>query len=531
MQKYLLVILCYLAVGLSGCEKEGEVEDNPDSIYYKLQADGRFTGFLLKIDEAGLAPRLKSNEEFTVFAVADGAATHEYDIRWHIVEGRYNEESLIQTEELVAINSQTININAETYTLYAEWREITELDIEGSNGVIHIVVKHFDLLPYVPVLPTLELVEQGKIGALIKIIESKQNYVAISAAISDEGKSENVFEAYDLHQQNAGSPLIYETYVNYYVGLRRVDEIQNALDNLRLPEEDKAMHRAEANTIAAFTYLQMVQAWGKIIYLPPLNSSDYNPARNSVPEVLDSLTRLLEPSIPHLLSNPDHPRPSKWAAMATLAEVYLLQEEWSSALSLLDDIVANSSLEISPTINSGFELENLAWAFARGSQDNLPIADLLSQNYVTADPTLLQKYEANDSRATTWYSGNSVMRYANTSFYPLVSFAKVKLMYAEALARTGNLTEAIAQVNELRNRAGASIYDISNLNLEAVLEKILLECQLELSFEGERYNALRRFDKFVETMSKESNNVDQKDLLLPIPSKEVQSGVEQNPGY
>jgi len=79
----------------------------------------------------------------------------------------------------------------------------------------------------------------------------------------------------------------------------------------------------------------------------------------------------------------------------------------------------------------------------------------------------------------------------------------------------------------LRTRAG----------LEAVTsfdaDDMMQERRAEFAFEGHRWFDLLRSGKTVEIMTLHGKNLDEHNLLFPIPSSEIEVNtlLEQNPGY
>jgi hypothetical protein len=76
-------------------------------------------------------------------------------------------------------------------------------------------------------------------------------------------------------------------------------------------------------------------------------------------------------------------------------------------------------------------------------------------------------------------------------------FAEVILNYAEAANETGNTSEAIELLKQIRQRAGIEAgadgsYGIGTPGREQLRELILAERNIEFGFEGKRYDDLRR---------------------------------------
>ena len=108
------------------------------------------------------------------------------------------------------------------------------------------------------------------------------------------------------------------------------------------------------------------------------------------------------------------------------------------------------------------------------------------------------------------------------------------LIRAEAHARLENSSNALSDLNTIRNRANtASITSTSNL-----LEEIFLERRRELAFEGQLFFDYARFNKNVERnlgcIATTCNlNYPNLKFVLPIPqnSINVNTNNTQNEGY
>ena len=129
--------------------------------------------------------------------------------------------------------------------------------------------------------------------------------------------------------------------------------------------------------------------------------------------------------------------------------------------------------------------------------------------------------------------------YANTDF-PVFRLADAYLMRAEALFNTGDLTNAVKDVNVIRTRAyGNATGNITTAQLTA---KFLLdERGREFYYEAQRRTDLIRFGKYTDgnyNWQWKGNtfagvNTDKHLNLFPIPGAEVSANpnIAQNPGY
>lgn len=135
------------------------------------------------------------------------------------------------------------------------------------------------------------------------------------------------------------------------------------------------------------------------------------------------------------------------------------------------------------------------------------------------------------------WGSDSTGEFPDTDF-PLFRLADAYLMYAEAHLRGGggDLSTAVAYVNDLRERAGAETINSSQLTLDF----ILTERAREFYWEAHRRTDLIRFNQFTENgIWPWKGNVPQGTTtpafrnLMPIPASDlgVNTHLEQNPGY
>src|SRR5690606_4405646 len=123
----------------------------------------------------------------------------------------------------------------------------------------------------------------------------------------------------------------------------------------------------------------------------------------------------------------------------------------------------------------------------------------------------------------------------NPADFPVLRYADVLLMQAEAQNELGQTKEAETPLNLVRERAGLS--PVSGLSKDEMRKKILHERRMELAFEGESWFDLIRINNrqygidFLHSIGKV--NATAKHLLLPIPQKErdAKPNLTQNPGY
>jgi starch-binding outer membrane protein, SusD/RagB family len=259
-------------------------------------------------------------------------------------------------------------------------------------------------------------------------------------------------------------------------------------------------------------------------------------------------------------------RPNQGAAAALLARTYLFAKNWDSA-----------AIEASMVINnSQYALDSLGGVFLISSpeaiwqlqpagngydtQDGaLFVNGLISggpstQNPVYLNPALINSFEANDLRRSSWTDSaieNGIAYYfpykykiaftsaAPTEYAVVLRLAEQYLIRAEAEANGagGGVSQAIGDLNTIRNRAGLPNY-AGSLDQGSVISAILHERRVELFTEyGHRWFDLQRSGMIDSVMTPacaaKGGTWSQDWELYPIPLTEIQSDskLTQNNGY
>lgn len=265
---------------------------------------------------------------------------------------------------------------------------------------------------------------------------------------------------------------------------------------------------------------------------------------------LDSAVNLLPSAIPFTNRN----RPSKPAAFAMLARVYLGMRAYSLA-----KVSADSCIQLYPTLTDYNDVP---------SGTNLPFTVMepeviYQSSFLTSstqvlvgvfyprcvvDSVLYASYASGDLRSQIYYRINSAgapnLRGSYTgNFYPFSGLAtdEVYLVRAECLARAGQKDLALADLNLLlKNRwiNNGSFSPVTAGSATAALDTILVERRKELAFRGLRWTDLRRLNKgganikltrvlFGQTYQLLPNSAL---YVLPIPPDVINlSGINQNP--
>ena len=120
----------------------------------------------------------------------------------------------------------------------------------------------------------------------------------------------------------------------------------------------------------------------------------------------------------------------------------------------------------------------------------------------------------------------------NLDNIPVIRISEMYLNRAEAYALTGKETEALADVNIIRTRAGLEAK--TGLTGQALINEIANQRRIEFAFEGHRFFDLKRRGQDI-IKAAPVQNIAYTDfrILSFIPTREIQanSNLKQNVGY
>jgi len=258
-------------------------------------------------------------------------------------------------------------------------------------------------------------------------------------------------------------------------------------------------------------------------------------------------------------------RPTKWAAEALLAKVYLYLGKYDSAEANSADVIDHTELyEIESDLNNVFvaNSKEVIWQL----QNPQPGSGVTWDGYffilnrapggslVSVSKQLLDSFETGDRRRNNWIHDTifAGQQYAypykyqtnylssdRTEYLMVLRLAEQYLIRAEARAKLGKSGGAMDDLNVVRRRAGLPDYSGAG-NTDSLINAILHERKVELFTEwGNRWFDLKRTGRVNAVMSIVTPskggvwNPDGHQQLYPIPQSEINKDVnlKQNPGY
>lgn len=347
-----------------------------------------------------------------------------------------------------------------------------------------------------------------------------------------------------------------------------------------LDESDRDRVKGEALFLRGMVYFELIRLWGlpyepdqtndqpgvPLILTPTLGAPDALPVpRESVENIYQQVILDLSEA-KDLLPHTNGVFADSFAASALLSRVYLQKGDFELAAEEANRVIESGGFTLNPTPFSAFNnpqptsedifsLQNsltshTIWLPERyGSLNGLGRGDYqFSTDFMELfDPLDQRGHLQEDTNPgytleninSMYYIGVGAIRSGgrNTAkwgnYYtaiPLIRLAEMYLTRAEAnfelmeagLTQVGPATPK-DDINIVRSRAGAPLFDITPDR-----EEIRLERYLELCWEGHRLHDLKRWQQNIGPLPYDAGN-----LILPIPVREMETNplLEQNPYY
>ena len=356
-----------------------------------------------------------------------------------------------------------------------------------------------------------------------------------------------------------------------YQGVARANTLITRIKSADLDNSFKDQVTGEALFVRSLFYYNLAMLFGNIP-MPLEEILETNPKQTQLTQtqVLTQLvTDLTDAAGKMSGTRSQFGRASKWSALTLLGRVQLHLGNNSEAASALNQVINSGEFSLLSNYanlwgpsnenseESIFEVQFVSGGFGEGSgftNSFSPSADLQTgegggRNRPTIDVS--RAYETSDLRYkvsmdtlyvlngdTTYqrhvkkYESNPFSNFDADNNFIVFRYADILLMAAEAL---GEGAQAYSYINQIRTRAGLS--DISASTPGSFEDKLLQERRVELAFENHRWYDLLRFGTAVSTMNAQfaqqgfSITINENNLLFPIPQREIDLGLTQNPGY
>jgi len=418
-----------------------------------------------------------------------------------------------------------------------------------------------------------------------------------------------------FHKTIASNPYVIEAWNANFNGIYKANVLLEQIATNGSVITDAALKlrlEAEAKFLRAFFYFDLVRWFGKvpIIDHPLLANEALEIGQSPVADVYNLIISDLQfaaTSLPDVYSAADKGRATKWAAKGILALVYMTRSapaygidgpglglnEWSNALTLLNEIIASTRYSFLPSYTNIFSYTN-----ENNAEVVFDVEYITGVSYVSGTTTvvlggtfpwvlvpdtwfqsngkavqggltirplsndLLNAYDAADTRKAfsiqSGFTYNGVTE-TRSFFKKMVDLTKVPsnrvdwpfnfivlrytdvlMMKAECILHgaTGTQAEVDAIVTQVRNRAG-----ITGAVTGITLAQLFAERRKEFASEGSRWHDLVRSGQIeqimlawdaAEDVLNAMSPFNKNFIIYPIPQTEldVKPGLyTQNPGY
>ncbi|WP_128544893.1 RagB/SusD family nutrient uptake outer membrane protein [Larkinella soli] len=416
---------------------------------------------------------------------------------------------------------------------------------------------------------------------VVSEIPSDDTTPVLSGSVTDQDE----FDKFYLRTTN---PFLLARWSDGYRGIYRCNAIIGRIGGVTMDETLKNRIVGEAKFLRALMYFNLVRVFGDVpLIVQEITDvqEGYNFARTPAAEVYNQIIKDLteaEGVLPATYTGADVGRATRGAAKSLLGKVFLTQKKYAEAAGKLKEVIDAGTYDLLPNYadlfraanknskESVFEVQYKKGNLGEGSPFANAYAPENSGNAVIQFggggnnrpmPDLINSYEPGDLRkdvslATSYVNAggvkvdyNFVRKYRDTPTvngdaednWPVIRYADVLLMYAEALNETGKTADALPLLNRVRKRAGLADRTAADAGSQAAMRLALeQERRVELAFEGHRWFDLVRTGRALDVLKAKAQaigiktSLTENNLIFPIPQSQIDinpSKIKQNPGY
>ncbi|WP_271784710.1 RagB/SusD family nutrient uptake outer membrane protein [Aquimarina algiphila] len=396
------------------------------------------------------------------------------------------------------------------------------------------------------------------------------------SAPTDTGADKNLLDGLT---HTTSSPSIRAMWTQWYKTIGRATQAIEYTETFEMTNEElRERLIGECKFLRALNYFWLVRSFGDI----PLQHIDIiNRAPTS--DVYAYIEQDLLEAIPALpfkseYAASDLGRVTKGAAQSLLAKVYLYQKKWQESADMANTVITSGEYDLEPDyaevwrvagengLESVFELQGRGEIVAHGIQQysttqgargpsgwgwgfNTPSEDLLNAfnvegDDIRRDATIIFAGETlfdgrvidagveNPRYNEKAYSSANAGQGDGDKNIRIIRFAEVLLIRAEALNELNLSSDALTNLNRVRNRV--NLENITTTNQSELRQIIWNERRLELAMEHDRWFDLLRTGQAPAVMIAHGKPFETgKHELFPIPNDQLiqTPKMMQNPGW
>lgn len=444
---------------------------------------------------------------------------------------------------------------------------------------------------------------QGIISSQWQYNEFITDNTTLHFNIGDRGQGPSL-EAIEFWQINSSTGNINALYTSLYGAMVNINTTLAKLEEATFDAAAVQQFKGQLKFMRAYYYFHLVQYFGEVVLITeplesPSDAWDYE--RQPVEEVYELIESDLNEAaaaLPVSYSAEQVGRITKGAALSLLGKVYLTRKNYPQAITTLSE-VTTLGYELLPNyadvfdpanknhLESVFEVqfqggndlgEHSSFIYTFAPRESVgAVIDFPGQNgggWNIPSLDMIDAYEEGDLRKEVslkegytslegeWvpvpyinkYNHPHAIRERTDDNWPVIRYADVLLMLAEATNEASGPAEAYQYLNPVRVRAGLS--PLSGLTQEAFRTAVLQERRIELAFENHRWFDLKRTmtpEELADFLNaygdREQSNptttrggipfsaadfvFEPYEALFPIPANEIiiNPDLTQNPGY
>lgn len=328
----------------------------------------------------------------------------------------------------------------------------------------------------------------------------------------------------------------------------------------------------EAKFFRAWNYFNLVRWFGDVPLVlhetTTLDDKSIHPSQSSEEEVYAQIISDFTDAenLPNSYSGADIGRPTSGAAKTFLIKVYITRQEWLKAIALSEELITSSRYALFDNYSDVFnpakknQVEDIfseqfdgtnGYTLHRLAQTTAPNEAPFNGDYVDAPnqkSDLLNCFDKNDTRENVTFvkelanpNTGSMVTLSEVHFHkywdatvpfdqakssvnvPIIRYADVLLMYAEALNEVNRQDDAYTYINKIRSRAKISPLT-EGLSTGQFRDSLFQERRKEFVLEYQRWFDLSRrgsaeYIKALKAAGK--NNVAAHHIHFPIPQREL----------
>jgi starch-binding outer membrane protein, SusD/RagB family len=397
---------------------------------------------------------------------------------------------------------------------------------------------------------------------------------------------------------------------NEYITINRCNIVLDRVPAIQMEPGLKARVLGEARFLRALSYFTLVSMFGDVplvtkeITDAKLGVVPRTP-KAQVYALIESDLQSAATSLPATYGSSDAGRATSGAALALLGKVYLYLKDYNNAAKYLGQVINSGTYRLNAAFYDNFRIatqnanpENVfsvdygspetvtgyigQVALLFGLPNGFPGGDAYSLELVL--PSFVNSFSATDSRGNgasfmtppyhikspfvdstiTWNSPPGAAPHKpldetdhqnmtsrsweqQPNYQPIIRYADVLMMYAEAVAEggTGTAGTASAALDQVRQRGDSMATSTASLGPAAFIDTLRVERRKEFFYEGIRWFDLSRWGILDQTLRKKQAEIltiypgefnavhGVPSALYPIPQTEIHSDplLSQNPGW